>query len=1345
MELRGYTVNVLVLLLVSLARNEDRIELGLYANKVVSYGVPTPLVVTMSGYPKCELRLRVSSPRYLVAQWIVGPNIEPPMKPLFQKTDNIANELSRLHIVPSVNLSYERGYFAELNATFWQSSNIRLTLGGLCSLKSHSGFNPVARTIFLTMNISRDVCIPHAEDEACFHPNTPMEFSVMYGSEIEINLLNNCGMDTNNITWTVMDLAETTKLKTFHHQSLGLTLEPYALRFPNESGPYRNQYVLQISGDSGGRIFVARCYLKALAEAVQAIISGGIVRNVHEEEEIYMDGSPSRDYAKRPDEKQFNVYNWTCRSNDVHNTMCNGRTWTQATFLIPRKSFALGNKYEFSLSVASDIHPHQISHAHQVLLIVEFKTLQVEVTCVKNCESNAYDPEETVHMAVQCRNCGSYKPKYAWYLDGYEASQTKDLRMRLQTNNEESKVVLRAITSDFRIGTQVHLLTARKNPIYSCHIAPTTGTEVITKFNACCWKFNAKVKLFFVYADKVLIHECVYCYGPVYLPNNVTNLMALICERHWKCTKIHMPLVTVHSMGDIPTESSNDLWTYIKDTQSSYFNVNDRLRFMAVAQAAANVIREPKTALTLMKAFGEFHPRSLITLSLLAKFTKTLAINLTPIDDIDLLVMIECLTKLNENFEIVTDTNDARHLIRMPYLNTTIELIKISNFMTAINRYIAPPAKSIFDQYNQAVKDKKLQQPVIDDLLEEISQIDSELVKEHSEKWVRSLWQTERLCRFLSSARKHGVDSNDTAGVVIDTMTLAVHCMLFKPGLEYAIDTNDARHTVYLSSELLDELKDPLTNKVCIKIISKIRRLNWWYPEERQPSNELLTVHANKTGYEFQEELRLHNSHISFRTVTGRFKPALDIPKNQEIESIFQQLDLDTSRSYGQQIEGKSRSRATASQDESDNDDTLAETGKYGSCLEYGQLNTKMQLLAYRMQLQQRSMVAVRFKNTTHRLNVLLVMKNLPTNLVSAIADSECSVPAHSTNTTMVRSCDHWKQSEQHWQHINCLPGLQYPRQGYIYCNCSMMGTFTSYVYYVPAIAVPINITKDILFNWVVLSVYIVALLGTFIVLVLLFRYHNHQPSKTIACDMTDLEEASDRDVHDLLIYLRTGCRDNALTTATVRLIFETTKRAELQFTLMQNPESPELTRNSTYILWLRSRDIRIPTRIAVVHNNEGRYPTWYLYHIEVIDIQTQQVQVFKVNRWVRHKFLILSSSMVVRPGDQTVEDSWRDRFVAEFERQWLNWGLWQPLTGKWRGTGINDTMTRAQRVCIFLNKLIITYTVCACVWAPAKQESAYQDTIYFNYRSFLLMVIISLILTNLAQYILESLLLLSH
>ncbi|TDG46788.1 hypothetical protein AWZ03_006835 [Drosophila navojoa] len=1177
MDLRGYTGIILVLLLMSLIRNEDRIELGLYANKVVSYGVPTPLVVTMSGYPKCELRLRVSSPRYLVAQWIVGPNIEPPMKPVFQKTDNIARELRRLNIVPSVNLSYERGYFAELNATFWQASNIRLNLSGLCSLGSQSELNPVSRTIVLTIDISRDVCIPRAEDQACFHPKTPLEFSVMYGFRIEINLLNNCGMDINNFTWTVMDLAESTKLKTLHHQTLGLTLGPYALRFPNESGPYRNQYVMQISGDFGERKFAARCYMKALAEAVHAIIRGGIVRNVHREEEIYMDGSSSRDYAKRPDEKQFNVYKWTCSSRDVHNTMCNGRIWTQATFRIPGKSFAVGNKYEFRLSVASDIHPRQKSNARQLLLIVELKTLQLEVTCVKNCESNAYDPEETVHMAVECRNCGSYKPVFAWYLDGYAASQTKDLRMRLQTDNE-------------------------------------------------------------------------------------------------------------------------------------------------------------------------------------------------------------CMTKLNENFQVCRDTNDAQLLINAPYLNTALGLVKISNIMNAINKGIPTPAKFIFDQYNQAVKDKKLQQAVIDELLEEVSKIDNKLVKGRSERWVRSLWQTERLSRFLSMARQHGVNSNDTEGVVIDSVTLSLHCMLFKPGLQYAIDTNDARHTVYLSSELLDELKDPQTNKVCVKIISSIRNLNWWYPEERQPTNELLTVHAYKHGYEFHEELRLHNSYISFRSLTGQLKPATDIPKKQEIDGVSQPLDLNTSRSYGQRIEWKS---IAGLPEESDNDDNLAETGKYVNCLQYSQLHTKMQLLAYRLQLDQRSMVAVRFKNTTHRLHVLLVMKVLPKNLVSAVANSECSVPAHSTNTTIVlrnkcsrakrvylvirlfgddesdgpipggpanfsfvfqvRSCDYWKKDERQWKHINCLPGLQYPRQGYIYCNCSVMGTFTSYVYYVPAIAVPINITKDIQFNWVLLSIYIFALLGTLIVLALLFRYHNHQPGKTIACDMTALEEASDRDVHDLLIYVRTGCRDNALTTATVRLIFETTKRAELQFTLMQNPESPELTRNSTYILWLRSRDIRIPTRIAVVHNNEGRYPSWYLHYIEVIDIQTQQVQVFKVNRWVRHKFLILSSSMVVRPGEQAVEGSWRDRFVAEFERQWINWGLWQPLTGKWRGAGIFDTMTRAQRVCIFLNKLLITYTVCACVSAPAKQESAYQDTIYFDYQSFFVMAIISLILTNLAQYILEKLVSLSH
>ncbi|XP_030240369.1 uncharacterized protein LOC115562636 isoform X2 [Drosophila navojoa] len=1341
MDLRGYTGIILVLLLMSLIRNEDRIELGLYANKVVSYGVPTPLVVTMSGYPKCELRLRVSSPRYLVAQWIVGPNIEPPMKPVFQKTDNIARELRRLNIVPSVNLSYERGYFAELNATFWQASNIRLNLSGLCSLGSQSELNPVSRTIVLTIDISRDVCIPRAEDQACFHPKTPLEFSVMYGFRIEINLLNNCGMDINNFTWTVMDLAESTKLKTLHHQTLGLTLGPYALRFPNESGPYRNQYVMQISGDFGERKFAARCYMKALAEAVHAIIRGGIVRNVHREEEIYMDGSSSRDYAKRPDEKQFNVYKWTCSSRDVHNTMCNGRIWTQATFRIPGKSFAVGNKYEFRLSVASDIHPRQKSNARQLLLIVELKTLQLEVTCVKNCESNAYDPEETVHMAVECRNCGSYKPVFAWYLDGYAASQTKDLRMRLQTDNEVSKVVLRAITSDFRIGTRVNILTARRRPNFRCNIRPTTGTEVITEFVPCCRIFMSKVKRFFFYADKVLINQCFYCYCRVYLPNNVQNLMALICDRY-KCKRIQMPLVTVHSLGDIPTKSPNDLWTYMTKTKARYFNVNNKLRFMAAAQAVANVIREPNIALTLMKAFEQFQPRSLITLSLLSQFTKTLAVALSPIGDRDLSVLIKCMTKLNENFQVCRDTNDAQLLINAPYLNTALGLVKISNIMNAINKGIPTPAKFIFDQYNQAVKDKKLQQAVIDELLEEVSKIDNKLVKGRSERWVRSLWQTERLSRFLSMARQHGVNSNDTEGVVIDSVTLSLHCMLFKPGLQYAIDTNDARHTVYLSSELLDELKDPQTNKVCVKIISSIRNLNWWYPEERQPTNELLTVHAYKHGYEFHEELRLHNSYISFRSLTGQLKPATDIPKKQEIDGVSQPLDLNTSRSYGQRIEWKS---IAGLPEESDNDDNLAETGKYVNCLQYSQLHTKMQLLAYRLQLDQRSMVAVRFKNTTHRLHVLLVMKVLPKNLVSAVANSECSVPAHSTNTTIVRSCDYWKKDERQWKHINCLPGLQYPRQGYIYCNCSVMGTFTSYVYYVPAIAVPINITKDIQFNWVLLSIYIFALLGTLIVLALLFRYHNHQPGKTIACDMTALEEASDRDVHDLLIYVRTGCRDNALTTATVRLIFETTKRAELQFTLMQNPESPELTRNSTYILWLRSRDIRIPTRIAVVHNNEGRYPSWYLHYIEVIDIQTQQVQVFKVNRWVRHKFLILSSSMVVRPGEQAVEGSWRDRFVAEFERQWINWGLWQPLTGKWRGAGIFDTMTRAQRVCIFLNKLLITYTVCACVSAPAKQESAYQDTIYFDYQSFFVMAIISLILTNLAQYILEKLVSLSH
>lgn len=280
--------------------------------------------------------------------------------------------------------------------------------------------------------------------------------------------------------------------------------------------------------------------------------------------------------------------------------------------------------------------------------------------------------------------------------------------------------------------------------------------------------------------------------------------------------------------------------------------------------------------------------------------------------------------------------------------------------------------------------------------------------------------------------------------------------------------------------------------------------------------------------------------------------------------------------------------------------------------------------------------------------------------------------------------------------------------------------------------------------NWILVLIYTVVLSGVTIWLLILFCFYNKRIATAVFCDLSMLEPESHEDLHDILVILRTGGRINSETTATIRFVFETVNHAELQINVMQNPSNPLLKRNSIYTLWLRTHEIRIPTRISVSHDNAGRYPSWYLVSIKIVDIQMGLTQIFIVKRWVREKILILSSAMVLQVGSQRSVESWFIRFMNEFERHWLNWSLWHPVIGNWRDYKDEKGMTRFERVSIFTLKIFAIYTVCACYLGPRTDDVIYKNTrdeltandIFqmFCY-SFILTILIHLVYVNVPRW----------
>lgn len=347
------------------------------------------------------------------------------------------------------------------------------------------------------------------------------------------------------------------------------------------------------------------------------------------------------------------------------------------------------------------------------------------------------------------------------------------------------------------------------------------------------------------------------------------------------------------------------------------------------------------------------------------------------------------------------------------------------------------------------------------------------------------------------------------------------------------------------------------------------------------------------------------------------------------------------------------------------------------------------------------------------------------------------SGPASFSFIFQVRNCEHWKYKQKEWSGHKCVAAFNTDED--IMCTCSVLGTYTSSIYNIESTRVPVTQRIVLNVNWYLVTIYILTVCLSTIWLTILYIWFNKRPGTTVFCDMSLREADLHQDPHDILVYLKTGGRINSQTTATVRLVFQTVQHTELEIDIMQNPTEPLLKRNSTYVLWLRTRNIRIPTRIAVSHNNAGRYPSWFLMSIEVVDINMGLTQAFIVNRWIRTKMLILSSAMILRVGSASTVGSWCQRFRAEFEQQWINWGMWRPVTGEWRESKDQIGMSRFERCCIFLCKISASITVVSVykvhkfMNAVEKERNVFATEILWMFvYSFIATIIIHIIFINL-------------
>ncbi|XP_034097808.2 uncharacterized protein LOC117563538 [Drosophila albomicans] len=1393
-------------------------NLQVYMNSEVPYGKETFVVMAMSVFPRDTVRLRLYAKSYLLAYLLLSAD-EQTMPPKFEKTRRISNVLKELQIKPPQPVLYETAYFAKIASIFWDTDDDLMTLTAVIPKKPMIPEVTVEVAFKVTLP---NYCVPLLKMIHCGVAQNPQEVIPTRSTSITTIFKEKCKIHNVTLTWTIYDLSETELLYSIRNQRMIFTLKRFSLtQVPAAHELWRNLFVIKPQGVYEGIPFMARCYVEMVQSKVEAIIHGGRHREANVADALLMDGSSSRDYSKPKKIRQFKAYHWTCTSEDDYtNRLCRSPMGFKGSKLvIPRDKFLVNCQYDFTLTVAANNNRMIKSKASQSVQMVNYGVLHVSIVCMSNCANRQYNPLNKVRLRARCLNCGTQTIKYAWYVGDQYTLSSENMTMHVRTMGTMANIKVVLQLEDGRKGEDQTDLMKTVVPVGgTCEVNPKAGVEARTPFFVCCSDYvtDHKPIEFFYYADRVLLNKCLQCNCPVHLPHNVNQIKVLICDSLLTC-RTNFVDVEVTPLEDPVIDTPEEIWQYITEEPNDIVDMMDRglnMQFYQTLESLACRLNTAEGGEVLMRAFENAYPESLITLGKLANLTQTFGKRFTPINIREHNLLTKTLAKLNENFQTLYNNRGRIEMTEQPYINVTVACVTVYEMMDRINRKIPRPPQHIYDEYRKAINENKLQQDVIDRLREEINAFDDEEAKNRSLRWLNAKWETERLYRFLDLARQHGLQG-DPSEVGLEAVSLEIQCFYIEANRHYNIKTSDSMHVVFFSPELLQETKEPETNYICLKVLSTTRELYWWYPEEKQPSAVLLSVRIYVYEDEFKEERRLSDSDIRFVTTVGKYKPALD--KNDSISAgakymtkinVKSDMTGDLGIDFSQNV---ARSQAVEEDDDLifPSDDTkpqnkgrkpslddeedeyvISDAGRFIHCLESGTVSYMQQVRLYRVSIEGHAMVTVRFKESSHELQVLLYIGARPRSWRDKVSKASCFVPSNSSNKIMLirnkcpetkraymafqingagdyhededtpvpngpasyafvfqeRSCDYWKyslsESSQHWSHDQCYPILEFQKKGTLHCECTVLGTYTSYVYHIPATAVPLDADR-IDMNMVLLVFYIVIFTLIFIGLLVLVIWFNKRPTKAVICDMSGLNTESGRDVHDLLIFVKTGGRINAQTTATVRLIFQTTQRAELQFTIMQDPEHPQLTRNSTYVLLIRTRDIRIPTRIAVAHNNAGRYPSWFLRRIELVDLQHQMSQVFIVNRWVRQKFLILSSSMVLRFGDNRVVEKWRERFLSSFEVLWINWGLWHPLTGKWRDSKSCNSLSRSQRVCVFVSKMMVIYCIVVCLFGHSSRHSVYEDRkITIKGKDVLTMFIYCSIATNLVHFIFVSIIL---
>ncbi|KAH8298256.1 hypothetical protein KR018_011879, partial [Drosophila ironensis] len=1064
-----------------------------------------------------------------------------------------------------------------------------------------------------------------------------------------------------------------------------------------------------------------QCYVKYVPPAIESEITGNERRLVDVREQVFFDGTQTKDRLYAMESFRSKQFLWNCESrDDPANKFCRKNISTKTSIRFPARSLKAGKIYIVALTVTSTMNPGHTATAVQVVKAVEKKTVSLHINCRRNCDLDVFSPDESVHLTADCYNCPHDQiVSHEWWCseDGQEATLlSRGPFLVWRGNPEQLRVYLKVRTKDNAIGGALQTINRNDGPQRgSCEIDPKIGTEAVTEFIVDCHGFETPyppLRFRIRIGGGVIVSMIPYLRFSIRLPTT-KKVSISICDMVDRCVWQTVRL-NVEPFPFPPSMSMQQRIEYVmnetaQDLQFGLFNKG----FISalVATTCIQTVEQGRLVYSFMadqnlQTGAQLEQLTLLGIHIMAR--------LSPLTYRTAHLMATVFIQLNTIFQMTVENRgwmhwDAYHSLSamyMVYMSTFGDASKLETLSRAMCRPTNPHCVNMV---------------MLDKLESHMELKFDSLILLRINYWMRSTWFLYKCIYYLgvlATQRHHPYD--EAWSLNYSGISYQVNVTEVGPELRDTVilSTIDLIHKVQISPKLMIELRQRLNHStVLFQVISQqnFHNIFWWYPDPLPAKTSVLIIHAYSPGSSSLSEgghFYVSNP-LVFRTNITEFNDDPAFQPWMANNSIYAQSRVDY---YSLMLSDQAMLAVRVvyctepmliqmrlHQKPSPRD---------GHCLVTPAMKGKRVWMSNGCK-RSRAFVAVMKPH-------LRSLSDPPSGQRSGEGreDDYSAIPLNYSILLEIYECNVWENNtiDPGWNAEYCRTTFEAGYGTSVQCTCTLFGAMASRIIPISAEQHVEYIPQIELFFQFLIILFFLALLGLLIALLILDLGQitaEERRQNFMRCEVPDGQSQSVViPENEILLIVETGGQMFAGTTSNIKMYFKSPHRNQSALQINQDPGHPRLVTNSTNRLMVPRGSIFIPTRLALGIDRNGRYPSWYCRSVTVVDLKQRAQQHFVVERWIEwgHTHFMRSRDFTFGDQRRSALHTWSTRFRNRMEEICISWFLINPMTGPWQCSVGSLTMGRFCRSCILIAKVAITITLVSVYFDVSTVESIQEE-----------------------------------